>query len=1113
MRKTIRIITAVMLIIMMTATSFALAEIPEEQPQNSSSVTEVSDEAADKTDEKENPSELSETEDAAQDEEVITETAEGNTEDGEVSAQPEEAEAPAEETTVTEEAPAEEAGKVSVKTSSPVRKSAAAVKSAGSGEPFALKSISWKMTSYHEFFGVGYHQRKITHINDTDVNSTNDMKSSYAFCVEPNEVGPEGWDAGVGASFKAEDGKNGIRIHTFNADNAGDFAMMRKMCYYLPGSYGWNSKTSKWYKTYMNSVSENDFTEYTLSATILAKQWAKDADDPEGNANYGYRSLSDKGKELVDKFLREVPALADPPADFLAFYVEKENTQDIWGSLYAEPESGEITLTKKSAYPSLTDALPGNYSLQGAKYYVYTDSSCKTRAKDLYDNDIVLETDKKGSVKAVGAAVGDYWIKEVSASKGFSLDKNVYHVKVTSDKTSEAASTEQPVYASFTALLEKQSEEYGYRRLTGAEYTLTYYDVDPSTKDVSGLKPAKTWVFRTREGKDPDSNASVACIDFSKDKPVSGGSMYKAGDNAVMPLGVFTLKETKAPKGLAADPNTYLGCCKASGDSSANVTINGSDTLYVDYSGRFRLLNTELEKTVKLIIQKKDAETGKTEPQGQESESRKAAYASLEGAVYKVYMNDPAEDEDPEVGEMITDQSGRAELSTDKRTGKGLMPGIYYIKEIKASPGYVADSLTEKEQKNKYQDGMHIVKARADDDPDTSVCEYTIDSMEAPHHTLIHKTDVTTGKELPGAKLQVLDSEGNIVEEWVSTDKPHDIIALPDGKYTLRELTAPYGYEIREDAVFEVTADKVISEAVMKNQPVNVTTTAKHAATDAHSGAASGEAKITDTVKMEGLCKNGTYRIEGTLMDRRTGKPVTDEKGEPLTEEAEFAADAENVSVDLLFGFDQKKFSKGATVVVFEKLYRVEAPDEGGERKVTEIQKHEDINNEDQSIHYGGIASTEATDRRSSTHNISPDRETVIVDHVKYSNLSVKDSYILTGELYDKTTGKLTGIKATGEFSPEASEGQTQLEFCLDTSELQDHTLVVFEKLYVRTSSEDKTVLIDTHENPDDKAQTVHVDKRPAGPKTGDNTVLRAYLMLGAAALSSLILMIRKSLE
>lgn len=225
------------------------------------------------------------------------------------------------------------------------------MKAKGTGEPFALKSIAWTITSCHDFFDIGYNQRKITHINDTDVNSTNEMKSSYAFCVEPLEVGPEGWDADVGDSFRAEDGKDGIRIHTYNADNAGDYAMMRKMCYYLPGSYGWNSRTSKWYKAYTDSASESEFTAYTLSATVMAKQWAKDADNPEGNANFGYNRLSDRGKALVDKFLREVPALADPPSDFIAFYVQKGNSQDIWGSLYAEPESGEITLSKKVSDP------------------------------------------------------------------------------------------------------------------------------------------------------------------------------------------------------------------------------------------------------------------------------------------------------------------------------------------------------------------------------------------------------------------------------------------------------------------------------------------------------------------------------------------------------------------------------------------------------------------------------------------------------------------------------------------------------------------------------------------------------------------------------------------
>ena len=185
---------------------------------------------------------------------------------------------------------------------------------------------------------------------------------------------------------------------------------------------------------------------------------------------------------------------------------------------------------------------------------------------------------------------------------------------------------------------------------------------------------------------------------------------------------------------------------------------------------------------------------------------------------------------------MVTDSSGRAELSVDARTGRALMPGLYYIKEIKASPGYVLDSYFETDEKNKYQDGMHIVNARVDHDPEGNVYDYITDSMEAPHHTVIHKTDVTSGKELPGAKLQVIDSDGNIVEEWISTDKPHDIAALPDGKYILREITAPYGYETGEDVEFELKADEVSCKVVMKNKPVRVTTTAKHDMTDSHSG-------------------------------------------------------------------------------------------------------------------------------------------------------------------------------------------------------------------------------------------------------------------------------------
>lgn len=66
----------------------------------------------------------------------------------------------------------------------------------------------------------------------------------------------------------------------------------------------------------------------------------------------------------------------------------------------------------------------------------------------------------------------------------------------------------------------------------------------------------------------------------------------------------------------------------------------------------------------------------------------------------------------------------------------------------------------------------------------------------------IIKVDKETQEPLAGARLQVIDSEGNIYE-WISTDKPYELM-LPNGEYTLREIEAPEGYEIAEDQTFTV---------------------------------------------------------------------------------------------------------------------------------------------------------------------------------------------------------------------------------------------------------------------------------------------------------------------
>ena len=79
-------------------------------------------------------------------------------------------------------------------------------------------------------------------------------------------------------------------------------------------------------------------------------------------------------------------------------------------------------------------------------------------------------------------------------------------------------------------------------------------------------------------------------------------------------------------------------------------------------------------------------------------------------------------------------------------------------------------------------------------------------------HINVSKVDATTGKEVKGATIQILDESGKVAAEWVSTTQAHEVVGLEAGKsYRLHETAAPDGYDLAEqDTTFSIAMDGTV---------------------------------------------------------------------------------------------------------------------------------------------------------------------------------------------------------------------------------------------------------------------------------------------------------------
>jgi len=139
-------------------------------------------------------------------------------------------------------------------------------------------------------------------------------------------------------------------------------------------------------------------------------------------------------------------------------------------------------------------------------------------------------------------------------------------------------------------------------------------------------------------------------------------------------------------------------------------------------------------------------------------------------------------------GEYYIDPAGPRSTSRENS-------GRYRIVEVKAPAGYLLDS-TPVDVEFTYE-GQHVAWQIVDG-ANTNL-RTTVD---------ISKQDITNGKELPGAKLEIRDADGNLVEGWTSGKVPHTVRGLElEKEYTLTETRAPDGYAEAESIVFKLVQD------------------------------------------------------------------------------------------------------------------------------------------------------------------------------------------------------------------------------------------------------------------------------------------------------------------
>lgn len=300
------------------------------------------------------------------------------------------------------------------------------------------------------------------------------------------------------------------------------------------------------------------------------------------------------------------------------------------------------------------------------------------------------------------------------------------------------------------------------------------------------------------------------------------------------------------------------------------------------------------------------------------------------------------------------------------------------------------------------------------------------------------------------------------------------ISGLPRQDYLVHEIVAPDYHEI-DPAYYPVTVSINDLNVICSNDSYGTFTDYNGIAGTEFVDALTGdnetpvlgeEVILTDHVYYRGLISGQEYSLHMDITDKDTGEILTDASGIAVTAEIIFIPSESDGIVDISVSVDSY-YLAGRTITAYETLTR-----EG-----INVGIHADINDEDQTLRFPQIG-TQATGSNGSSKSVTSVEDTVIVDHVAYSNLIPGRSYRVEGILMVQSTGDvfLSGgdpVTAMTEFTAEEGEGSIDVRFTFDAEDMEGD-VVVYEEVYdVLTGAK-----ITEHKDIDYKGQTITLTKR-----------------------------------